>query len=80
MAHGAPVVTSAGTACAEVAGEAALLVDPEDAGAIGDALTQLVEDRELADRLRQDGRLRASHYTWERTAELTVDAYREAVG
>ena len=80
MAHGAPVVTSAGTACAEVAGDAALLVDPEDAGAIGDALSQLVEDRELADRLRQDGRLRASHYTWERTAELTVDAYREALG
>jgi glycosyltransferase involved in cell wall biosynthesis len=80
MAAGTPVLTSDVSSLPEVAGDAALLVDPEDAGAIGDALTRLVEDRELADRLRRQGRLRASHYTWERTAELTVEAYREALG
>ena len=51
MAQGAPVVTSAGTATAEVAGDAGLLVDPNDPGAIADALTRLLEDRDLADRL-----------------------------
>jgi glycosyltransferase involved in cell wall biosynthesis len=80
MAYGAPVVTSAGTACAEVTGDAALLVDPRDPEAIHGALTRVLEDADLADRLRHDGRLRASHFTWERTAELTVAAYREAAG
>jgi glycosyltransferase involved in cell wall biosynthesis len=80
MAHGAPVVTSAGTACAEVAGDAALLVDPKDAGALGEALTRIVDDVDLADRLRHDGRLRAAQFTWERTAELTAAAYHEAAG
>jgi len=42
-------------------------------------LTRVLEDSDLADRLRHDGRLRASHFTWERTADLTVEAYREAV-
>jgi glycosyltransferase involved in cell wall biosynthesis len=79
MAYGTPVVTSAGTACAEVAGDAALLVDPKDPAALGAALTRLLEDGELADRLRRDGRLRAARYTWERTAELTAAAYHEVV-
>ena len=79
MAHGTPVVTSAGTASAEVAGDAALLVDPKDPAALQTALSRLLEDSELADRLRHDGRLRASHYTWERTAELTVGAVPRAV-
>jgi glycosyltransferase involved in cell wall biosynthesis len=78
MAYGAPVVTSAGTACAEVAGEAALLVDPRDPEQLHKALIRVLEDVDLADRLRHDGRLRASQFTWERTAELTVAAYREA--
>jgi glycosyltransferase involved in cell wall biosynthesis len=80
MAYGAPVITSAGTACAEVTGDAALLVDPRDPAALHGALTRVLEDADLADRLRHDGRLRASHFTWERTAELTVAAYREAAG
>jgi glycosyltransferase involved in cell wall biosynthesis len=79
MAYGAPVVTSAGTACAEVAGDAALLVDPKDPNALRDALSRLLEDTDLTDRLRHDGRLRASQFTWERTAERTVAAYREAL-
>ncbi|CAN5910325.1 N/A [soil metagenome] len=78
MAHGAPVVTSAGTSTAEVAGEDALLVDPHDPAAIGRALEQLLDDPALADDLRARGRARASTYTWERTAALTVAAYTEA--
>jgi glycosyltransferase involved in cell wall biosynthesis len=77
MAHGAPVVTSSGTATAEVAGEAALLVDPRDTDAIAKAMARILEDPVLADDLRARGRARAATYTWARTAELTRAAYAE---
>jgi glycosyltransferase involved in cell wall biosynthesis len=80
MAHGAPVVTSAGTSTAEVAAGAALLVDPHDPVAIGQALEELLDDPVLADDLRERGRARAATYTWDRTAALTVAAYAEAAG
>jgi glycosyltransferase involved in cell wall biosynthesis len=78
MAHGAPVVTSLGTATAEVAGGDALVVDPRDHAAIGAALASLLDDPALAVDLRVRGRARAETYTWERTAELTAAAYAEA--
>lgn len=77
MAHDAPVVTSAGTATAEVAGGAALLVDPHDVGSVGAALARVLDDPVLAEDLRVRGRARATTYTWERTAELTAAAYAE---
>lgn len=77
MAHGAPVVTSAGTATAEVAGDAALLVDPTDHAAVGAALLRLVDQPELAERLRAAGQERARLFTWDRTAELTAAVYAE---
>ena len=77
MAHGAPVVTSAGTATAEVAGDAGLLIDPLDPSAITEALAKILDDAALGDRMRQAGRARATEFTWDRTAELTVAAYRE---
>lgn len=77
MAHGAPVVTSSGTATAEVAGDDALLVDPADHDAIAEALARILDDPALADDLRQRGRVRAATYTWERTAALTAAAYAE---
>lgn len=77
MAHGAPVVTSTGTATAEVAGDDALLVDPEDHEAIAKALARILDDPALADDLRARGRARAAGFTWERTAALTAAAYAE---
>lgn len=78
MGYGAPVVTSGGTATAEVADDAALLVDPRDHAAIGTALARVLDDAALATDLRARGRLRAATYTWDRTAELTAAAYAEA--
>ena len=52
MAQGAPVVTSAGTATAEVAGEAAVLVDPLDADAIAGAIERVLDDRRARGHLR----------------------------
>lgn len=78
MAHGAPVVTSSGTATAEVAGDAALLVDPLAPADLALALERILDDAALADDLRARGRARAADYSWDRTAALTAAAYEEA--
>lgn len=80
MAQGAPVVTSATTATAEVAGAAALLVDPLDVDAIAGALDRLLRDPDLGQQLGRAARARAAEQTWTRTAEATVAAYRAALG
>ena len=79
MSQGAAVVTSTGTSTAEVAGDAALLVDPLDEGAIATAIEELLEDRALADRLSAAAQARAATFTWERTAEAAMAVYEEAV-
>jgi glycosyltransferase involved in cell wall biosynthesis len=75
MACGAPVVTSAGGATEEVAGAAAVLVDPLDVAAIADGIETAIGRR---DELRLLGLERARVYSWDETARLTVAAYREA--
>ena len=80
MVQGAAVVTSATTATAEVAGDAALLVDPLDVDAIAGALRRLLDDADLVARLRVAAQARAATFTWERTADAMVAAYRAALG
>jgi glycosyltransferase involved in cell wall biosynthesis len=80
MARGTPVACSDRWALPEVAGDAALLFDPEDPQAVTSALRRLLEDRELAARLAARGRERASEFTWQRTAEITLAAYGRALG
>jgi glycosyltransferase involved in cell wall biosynthesis len=78
MAYGTPVVTSAGTATEEVAGEAALLVDPLDVDAIAGALERVLDDDGLANSLRAAARERVARFTWRRSAELVAAVYVEA--
>jgi glycosyltransferase involved in cell wall biosynthesis len=78
MAAGLPVVTSAGTACADVAGEAALLVDPYDVDAIATSLSRAIEDDGLRSDLAARGRARARELTWAKTAEGTRASYERA--
>jgi glycosyltransferase involved in cell wall biosynthesis len=80
MARGVPVACSNRSSLPEVAGDAALVFDPEDVEAIGSALEGLLKDAALAERLRAAGRERAGLFTWGRTAELTVESYRRALG
>ncbi len=80
MAAGTPVVTSSGTATAEAAGDAGLLVDPRDVGAISAALDRVLGSEALASELAGAGRERAASFTWSRTAALTAEAYRELLG
>lgn len=79
MASGAPVVASATTAVGEVAGGAALAVDPMDEGAIAQALRQVLEDGAAAEALRSAGLVRAAGYSWRRTADLLVASWRHAL-
>ena len=79
LACGAPLVTSAESPMAEIAGPAALLVPPGNAGALSWALNRLVTDPELAERLHQEGPKSAAPYTWEASARLHLDAYRLAL-
>ena len=63
----------------EVAGDAAVLLPPEDATAWADAIARvLTQPRHAAD-LRARGLRRAARFSWERTALLTRDVYREAL-
>ncbi len=80
MVQGAPIVTSATTSTAEVAGDAALLVDPLDTDAIAGAIRRLLDDTELGERLGDAARRRAATFTWERTADAMVAAYHDARG
>src|SRR6185436_2189219 len=79
LASGAPLVTSAESPMADIAGPAALLVPPGYAGALAWALNRVLTDRDLADRLRSDGPKSATPYTWEASARFNQDAYRRAI-
>ena len=62
----------------EVAGDAALLVDPGDQAAIDAAVARVAGDPALRADLARRGRERAAAFTWERTARETLASYRRA--
>jgi len=80
MVQGAVVVTSATTSTAEVAGDAAVLVDPLDVDSIAQGLQRVLADDDLRAGLGVAARSRAATFTWERTATGLVAAYRDALG
>ena len=79
MACGTPVLTSTTSSLPEVAGEAALLVDPESDEAITEGMKRLSQDEVLRARLSAAGLQRAAEFTWERTAEMTLKVYERVV-
>lgn len=76
MSCGAPVVTSAGGACEETAGGAALLVDPTSLEGIADGLDRVIGDAALCAHLRRRGLERAASATWEASARRLLTLYR----
>ncbi len=76
MTLGAPVVASNTSSIPEVAGDAALLVDPNDFMQIAEAILRLISDRQLRQDLINKGKARASLFSWENTAKETLKAYR----
>ena len=75
MACGVPVVTSNISSMPEVAGDAAMLVDPRDADGLAAAIARVLRDEALRDRLREAGIARSRQFSWEATARRTLDAY-----
>jgi glycosyltransferase involved in cell wall biosynthesis len=80
MACGCPVVTATTSACPEVAGDAALLVDPDDVDALAAAMERVSLDDGLAAELRRRGLLRAADFSWTRSAETLLAELRVAAG
>ena len=77
MVQGTPVITSSGTSTEEIAGGAAVLVDPRDTDSIADGIRRVLDDESLARKLSGAGPGRAARFTWERTADELMNAYRE---
>jgi len=79
MSAGAPVVTTRTGGITEVAGDAALLVEPGDTDALADALDRVLRDPALADDLQTRGRANIDRFSWDRTArELSALYHRIA--
>jgi glycosyltransferase involved in cell wall biosynthesis len=80
MACGVPVVTSASSSLAELAGDAGITVPPGSQEALELALMRVLDDKSLRLQLRAKGLVRASAFSWARTASDTVSVYEQALG
>lgn len=79
LACGTPTVTSNVSSLPEVAGDAALTVDPYDVAALASALKKLIEDDPLRERLKGESLKQAAKFTWTKTASMTLDAYYDVL-
>lgn len=80
MARGTPVITSAIASLPEVAADAAVYVDPNNAEAIAQAVMNLHTNKKLKKDLQDRGRRQAKKFQWQHTAEKTLRVYDEAIG
>jgi glycosyltransferase involved in cell wall biosynthesis len=79
MTAGVPVVAADRGALPEVLGDAGALVDPDDPEAFASAIARMIDDRAASDAAVARGLVRARSFTWERTAQNVVAAYRAAI-
>jgi len=79
MACGTPVVTSKKSSLPEVAGKAAIMVDPNDINDIANGLTVAIEDENLREDLIQRGLEQAKKFSWEKVANETYKVYQKVV-
>jgi glycosyltransferase involved in cell wall biosynthesis len=79
MGAGAPVIASNRSSVPEVAGDAAILVDPEDDRSIAAALQRVTTSPALRDDLRARGRARVTQFSWDKAARRTLDVFAEAL-
>jgi glycosyltransferase involved in cell wall biosynthesis len=78
MKCGLPVITSSVASPPEVAGEAAILVNPHDVQEIAEALDSILEDGDLRAQMREQGLKQADKFSWEKAAWETIAAYGKA--
>jgi glycosyltransferase involved in cell wall biosynthesis len=79
MACGTPVITSSVSSLPEVTADAAILVDPFNIEEIKDSIDSVLSDQELASSLKKKGLERAALFTWEKTAQKTLEVYRRVL-
>ena len=77
MACGTPVICSNTSSLPEVAGDAALLIDPADSGSLAAGLQRVLRDGALREQLCARGLCQAERFSWERTARETLAVYRQ---
>ena len=76
MTLGATVIISNTSSLPEVAGDAALLINPDDVEELADAILQIISDSQLRAQLVKKGKDQASLFSWERTARETLHVYK----
>jgi glycosyltransferase involved in cell wall biosynthesis len=80
MACGTPVVTTNATSIPELAGPAAFQLDPNDTKHMAAPIIRLCTEEAAVDELVNRGLDQAAKFTWQKTAEATLQAYRDALG
>ncbi|MBV7528330.1 D-inositol-3-phosphate glycosyltransferase [Pseudomonas fluorescens] len=80
MACGTPVILTRRSAMPEVAGSAGNYIEPDDPDGLRNAMSRLIEDPAHWQACREAGLLQAGLFTWERCAQVTASAYRQAMG
>jgi glycosyltransferase involved in cell wall biosynthesis len=80
MAAGVPVLAADTPALREVGGDVPRYLPTGDPRTWGEAIGRLADDREERAAMAERGPARAAEFTWDRTARLTVEAWREAAG
>jgi glycosyltransferase involved in cell wall biosynthesis len=80
MARGVPVLTSNRSATKEVAGAAALLIDPSEVDSIASGLRRVTSSPALRNQLRKSGLLRAAEFSWSKAVAQTWQVYEESLG
>jgi len=79
MACGCPVITSNVSSLPEVAGEAAILVDPENVSDVATAINTVRKDKQIRTKMIESGFEQAKKFSWKKTAEKTIDVYRRVL-
>jgi glycosyltransferase involved in cell wall biosynthesis len=77
MACGTPVITSNTSSMPEVAGEDAILINPESSDEITEMMLRLEKDKDFYEQQRQIGLERAKLFSWRKTAEKLLKLYQE---
>jgi glycosyltransferase involved in cell wall biosynthesis len=80
MACGAPVIASNIATFRETLGSAAQLVEPNDVQALARSIVEILGDEDRRRALSRRGLEQAAKFSWERTAQLTLEVYREVLG
>jgi len=80
MARGVPTITSTTTSLPEVAGDAAIGVNPRSIRDLAQAIERVLTEVALAEDLATRGRRRAERFTWDETARLTLQVYEDVLG